>query len=474
MKRQKVDGELESKIVIGLVTSKEFLSQALSIIDLELFQAEHLKQVAKWCSQYYKKYREAPNENIEPIYQRWAGKTKASEDVVDAIHDLLEYLSTVYEKQPVQNVPYLLDLTVEYFGIRRISHLKDELEYCIGEGDKNTAEAIVAAFNTVSTVTTLGTNPLNDEMAWEKAFSESQKPLIDWKNQDANYFFGNAFTRDALIGILAPEKRGKTWWCLELAVRTLMTRKRVALFEVGDMSEAQIMRRFGVRLSRLPMYRRDMGEIGIPKDIKRKENLYSVTKKIVQCDGVCDVKTSQRAVEKFLRAYGIGKDDPHFMISTHANSSINVFEIEGVLNRWENHMGFVPDVVIIDYPDILAPEPNTSSMTSRDKINETWKAMRRLSQEKHCLVVAPTQADAASYQQDTINISNFSEDKRKIAHVTGMFALNQTTQERADGIMRLGWLVLREEEINENEFLLVGQCLKLGRAFTCAKLRSRL
>ena len=130
----------------------------------------------------------------------------------------------------------------------------------------------------------------------------------------------------------------------------------------------------------------------------------------------------------------------------------------------------MPDVIIIDYADILAPEPNTGQLNIRDQINSTWKALRRLSQEKHCLVIAPTQADAASYNQTLLDLRNFSEDKRKLSHVTGMLGLNQTKEEKGRGIMRLNWIVLREDNFQTDRCLYVGQCLTLGRAFSCCTL----
>ena len=130
--------------------------------------------------------------------------------------------------------------------------------------------------------------------------------------------------------------------------------------------------------------------------------------------------------------------------------------------------GFIPDVIVIDYADILAPEDPRQQ--PRDQVNETWKALRRLSQERHCLVIAPTQANAASYDKWVQGMHNFSEDKRKLAHVTGMLGLNQTEEEKALHVMRLNWIVLRESPFNAQQCLWVGQCLEIGRAFYCATL----
>lgn len=470
MKRKKIDTLTEQKIITAMVVSKEFLSQVVSTINLDLIQAKHLQQIAKWCLQYYEEYREAPREHIESIYHAWVRKGKAQEETIDAVHDVLEHLSEEYEDEPNINIPYLLDNAADHFNTRRIEVLKDDLEYSLAEGDREGASNAIASFSTVSAKLDLGINPLNDDEAWDAAFAESQKPLITWGSKSANYFFGNALIRDGLIGVLAPEKRGKTWWCVEFALRAASQRKRVALFEVGDMSQSQMMRRIGVKLSRRPMFKKDLGTIKIPQKIWRGKDGIEVEHREVNCSRIANASASKKSVDKFLRGAGIRKDDPHFMASTHANSAINIQGISTIMDQWKIYRNFIPDIVIIDYPDILAPEPGTSNMSTRDQNNTTWKAMRRLSQEWHCLVIAPTQADAASYSQEILGPSNFSEDKRKLSHVTGFLGLNQMPAEKEQGIMRLNWIDLREGMFARNRCLYVGQCLQLGRPFCCACL----
>ena len=46
--------------------------------------------------------------------------------------------------------------------------------------------------------------------------------------------------------------------------------------------------------------------------------------------------------------------------------------------------------------------------------------------------------------RDSVNIGNYSEDKRKYSHVTGMLALHTTAAERAARCMRASWIMGRE------------------------------
>lgn len=469
MQRNRVDAHTEKQIVTALVTSDAFLDQISSVMDVELLQAEHARLIAKWCLLYHEKYGKAPQQNIESIYNHWVGKGQASDDVIDAVQTLLENLSDEYDGQV--NVPYLIDIATNHLCLRRIEVLKEDLETALLSNDKEAAESALDDYRTVDVQTISGIDVFHDGAAWSAAFEDTQKPLIQWGDRAADKFFGSALGRDSLIGILAPEKRGKTMWCVEFAIRALMNRRRVALFEVGDMSQSQILKRFGVRFSNRPLYKNQCNEpIPYPSDIVVMDGIADVDYRYGNVERPMSLKSSKEGVRAFMRRFGLSLNTLHYMLSVHPNSSINVAGIQRIMDRWEREKDFIADVIIIDYPDILDVESNAKNMIRRDQINETWKALRRLSQTKHCLVIAPTQSDAASYNADVLNMGHFSDDKRKVAHMTGLIGLNQTTEEKEKQVMRLNWVALRENDFSTERCLHVGQCFTLSRAFCCAGL----
>jgi replicative DNA helicase len=122
--------------------------------------------------------------------------------------------------------------------------------------------------------------------------------------------------------------------------------------------------------------------------------------------------------------------------------------------------GWVPDIVVIDYADILAPPAGVAD--NREQINHAWKQMRSLSQEFHCLVVTATQSDAASYNQWILNRRNFTDDKRKLAHVTSMLGINQTEEEKEFGIFRYNFIASREQKYKETKCVYLASCLSIA------------
>jgi hypothetical protein len=480
MNRKKVDSHLERTFLTALITCKPFLAAAAPVMDLGLLQTDYFRQVAEWCKEYWVKYNDAPGRNIEAIYYAWSEKQPLLTPLAESIHALLGHLSDQYDTAGQElNVPHLIDELSGYLTLRSLDRLQNDVHIAIDQGDTAEAKRIVSDYRGITLGQGIGFDALNDRAPWERAFAEQTPSLIRFPG-DAGRFLNDAFTAESLIGVQGPEKRGKTSWCMEFAMRALRDRKKVAFFEVGDLSERQIILRLGIRLTGLPLWPKQVGAIAVPTSIEMKtaEQIESdkaefgkghprasVIYTDEDCPSTVNYRDARRACRRFLRGRGIPSNTPFFKISVHANSSINVAGINDILKQWQYEEGFIPQVIIIDYPDILAPENTKDEF--RHSVNSTWKAMRKLSQEWHAAVVAPTQADAASYDKETIGAGNFSEDKRKNAHVTGMLGLNQTPKEKEMGIMRLNWILLRESDFRADRCLHVAQCIPLGRAF-CA------
>lgn len=472
MRRRRVDSGLERQYLIAMITSKPFLASAAQAIEFDLIDTAYVRQVMTWCVEHYLKYGEPPDSSIQSIFHAWVEEEERDEAEVEAIEAFLTRLSEEYDEAKL-NVPFLLDSFGSYLQGKKLDRLSDRVSGYMLRGDQEAAMREVTDFSSVSLGQGTGFDPLTDRSAWERAFSSPAEPIVTFPG-DAGRFLNKALTRDALIAIQGHEKSGKTFWCVEFMMRALRNHMKVALFETGDLSESQIMLRLGVRLSSMPLYSDQCGTIDIPRRVIRADDQEEegLAVEIETTSKDCPRSVSRRecwkACRRLLRSIGAKRGEPRVMFSIHPSSSINVTGIEGILNMWQNEKGFVPDVIIIDYADILAPEPGSKEF--RHQQNDLWKALRRVSQERHSLVIVPTQANARSYDAATQSMKNFSEDKRKMAHVTGMLGLNQTSKEKDAGLIRLNWIVLRESSFVNERCLHVAQCLPLGRAFCCATL----
>jgi hypothetical protein len=123
--------------------------------------------------------------------------------------------------------------------------------------------------------------------------------------------------------------------------------------------------------------------------------------------------------------------------------------------------GFEPEVAIADYLDLFAPDRDTMHMQPRDQENKKWQRGRRISQEYNLLFVSASQCDADGFNKKLLDKSNFSEDRRKLDHVTAMIGLNMSIEEKKMGIMRMNEVVTRDTE--GTSVITIMHRLQLGR-----------
>lgn len=250
-----------------------------------------------------------------------------------------------------------------------------------------------------------------------------------------------------------------TWEMIDLAYTAMEQRRKVAFFEIGDLTQHQLIRRMAIRACRRPLKPKT---VWYPTSIERdpeEEDKVHVEREEKVFEGELAWQEALRRMAK-IQQKKLRSDESYFRLSCHPTFSVNIQQIENILQSWERH-DWVPDVVIIDYADNLAPPYGSGE--GRDAINETWGRMRGLSQSWHNLVITATQATRASYSAKVVTREHPSEDKRKLAHATAMVGINTTHDEKTKGVSRRNWVVLREEEFFEEKCVYVAGCLAVGR-----------
>lgn len=503
----------ERQIITGLITDDNFIKQIAPLIKLEYFKSPFAKTVATWCLNYWEQYNEAPFDSINSIFESKCRNNQIEEDQQEIISKFLESISDEYEREdkPTQ---YMASNAETYFKKRSLEILKQDLKASLSVNDIESAESVLASYKSPQRENrVIDINPFTNLEAIQEAWEEAAEPLFTLPG-DLGRHLNELLVRGGFLSIMGPEKRGKTWWLTYLARRAAMAGCNVAHFTIGDMTRNQILMRHHIMncgRSNKPKYCtagrmipvldclynqlgtcdrpeckdgtaiavETTGEGGKKNIITRpfEEAEYHVP--CVECQrdrelrhhwkGAVWWKLSEQVEPLDWRdAYKAGlKFDKRGMrggklkLSCHPRQSINVAGIRKILKTWEKEEGFIADFVDIDYADNLLPEIGRGEF--RHQTNDTWGALRGVSQEWNNLVTTATQADAASYNVPLITEKNFSEDKRKYSHVTGVITLNQLREEKLKGIMRLGKLFVREDDNDTKKVVTVLQNLAAGQ-----------
>ena len=450
-------GAAERAIVTAMVVDRHALSVIAPKWDpMEgLFDSKYGNIVGTWCVNHYKKYKTAPAAVIETYFDRWSEKQK-DKALIGLVQKFITGLSGAYARlKKKSQTNFVIDAAGVYFTKVKQRKLRDEMTAHLENGDVDKIEKLLAEYGRVELGLGSGVDVMEDAGAMQRAFEQKSEPLIVYKGAMGT-FFGNSLERDGFVSFEAPEKRGKTWILMDIAWTAMLQGRKVAFFEVGDLSEAQALRRFGTRAARRPM---EPEPYTYPLSIEPAGDSPRTTA-LVEERKADKALTWEQAVRACKKITHKRSGEPLLKLSTHAMSSISIMGVSSVLETWAR-TAWVPDVIVIDYADILAPQDGRAD--SRDQVNATWKGMRMISQQLHGLTVTATQTDADSYDTDIISMSNFSEDKRKRAHVTGSIGINQTEAEKEVGITRFNWIVRREWAYSKNKCVHCAGALALAR-----------
>lgn len=458
MKTTRYQSDDERSVLTGMIVSTRVLAKLHAHLKGEKkgpFRSKWSNLICRWCLEHYGKYQQAPKHAIETLFRDYA-ETSTDEDTVALIEKYLSTLSDEYKRLAKElNEDFVIDQAARHFNQVRLERLCQQVEADLLKRDVKEAHKRVLSFNPVSIESAAMVDVLTDKNVIRDTISAEENETLIHYPGPLGEFFGNQFQRDGLVAFLAPEKRGKSFWLIDVAWRaSVRNRRKTVFYSVGDMSQRQMMRRIISRAAGRPFR---AGSVAKPIEVRNGGKVRYETLTFKERITVAEAqKAMHRMHQKTAHSKSLLK------MRCTPNASTQIAHIEADLEQLERAEGWVADVVVIDYADILLPEPGCTGMDTRHQINETWKAMRRLSQKRHCLVVTATQSDAESYDATTLRRGNFSEDKRKIAHVTGMAGINQTEEEKERGIYRLNWIVVREGVYFESKCVTVVGSLELA------------
>ncbi|MBZ0268688.1 hypothetical protein K8I85_11070, partial [bacterium] len=250
-----------------------------------------------------------------------------------------------------------------------------------------------------------------------------------------------------LLLYLAGKNTGKSWFCIHCGRQAIIQGARVAHITL-EMDEDRVTQRyyqtFLAIASRDAEYVRArlLTEKGDPKGIKRDDQEYAV--------GFKDRVASPRAAfsDPKIRRWIRDKIEPwrgrmsRLVVKRFPTGQLTVDALRSYLDLLEQAHKFVPNVLIVDYPDLM----KLSSRDFRVDLGRLYIALRGLGVERSMAVVAPTQTNRAGLSAKTTDATMVSEDKTKLDTADTVLMYSQTRQERKRGLARLALEYSRDSE----------------------------
>jgi len=207
--------------------------------------------------------------------------------------------------------------------------------------------------------------------------------------------------------IIAPPNRGKSFALINIGAGAIMEGFNVVHFTL-EMPEKQVARRYDNRMTK--------------KDMQyMKENSDKVLTALMN-----------------IQKYNKGR----LFIKKYKTNECSVNTIRSYLTRLWMEKGFKPDLIIIDYGDLVLPRRTYSD--KRFELESVYLDLRDLGDEFFCPVWTASQANRGALDKKVITIADLAEAFNKANIADFMAALCQTTEEKRDNIMR--WHVAKHRD----------------------------
>lgn len=442
-----IEGVTERSAMTALCLDPTVLAAVAPTWQDECLPSKWSNIVARWAVRYYDQFKTAPGiEGITALYADWA--QGADKDTAEIVHKWLSGLEPetgVASDYSIQQIQKLVTRTAA-------KRLAEKVTGALANGKTEDAAALIESWKRPVSAQQLDYLSLfeHKDMIEAELASVASEPLIQYKGA-LGQFVNPLFVRESFVAFLAPAKRGKSTILMDLAWTATLQGRKVAYFSTGDMSRGQILDRLRVKAARKPKF---PCTFRIPTALKYESKEPKVTYRTYQEPNGLGPLDGVEAFAKYAQ-------DDRFRIVAKSANSVSAGDIATTVQRWADN-GWVADVVVIDYADILRGPPGIREQ--RDQINENWITMSALRTDMRCLVVTATQADTEGMDAWCLSIKNFNGDRRKWDHVTGALGINCTIQEKKAGVFRLNHLVLREGEFASDlpQMVAVAGCTKVG------------
>lgn len=493
--RRDISNTVENNITTAAIISSKFLEEISPLYDPLYLKNPFARTLVKWSLDFFEKFNDAPAKNIQSIFS--VEKEKLDDAEIEIIKAFLQTLNKNYVEDQGINDEYIIDQTMQYFRKREIEVRVDNAQKLIDMGKIEKAEDELFKMKKVVRLTSNWSNPLASDKIHE-VFDERNKGIFRFPGALGDIF--GDLERGWFIAFLAPFKRGKTWTLLESVVVGALSGLKTVFISL-EMKDKNVNERIYKRITSygdegttdhvVPVFDCGLNQTGVCQKSQRR-NRYalhdgesglpeftpdmdyrpcSLCKDLKGAAGEDYVmafwyemmsrpeftaKNVNKKLKSFRRFYG-----DNIRVKCYPRFSASVADLKRDLNILEQTEGFIPDIIAIDYADILRPDGKQGEQ--RHGIDDIWKNLAAMAAERSVILFSASQGNRGSIYKDNMDQADLAEWIGKLGHVDVFASINQSLTEKRQGIVRIGMLAHRHKEFHEKDHTTLLQHFALGQ-----------
>lgn len=237
-------------------------------------------------------------------------------------------------------------------------------------------------------------------------------------------------------------KAGKTHWLVNLGKNSYRAGLKICHVSL-EMSEEKISQRYFQALFAISKRPIETGKLG-SKITKFRIDEDGKLAGLRQRSFKPKHTLQDRGIKKYFRRRlkFLGSRLNRIVIKSFPTGQLTVPQLDAYLQTLEVQHGFVPDLLIIDYPQLMKMD----SKNLRGDLGRTVIGLRGIAGERNMAVAAVAQSHRKGLSSKLVGVGNIGEDFSQIATADVVLTYSRTKQEKALGLARLHVGASRDEE----------------------------
>jgi replicative DNA helicase len=388
--------DFEEKVVQAIIVDNHFAEQILEVVDIDLLDLKYTKKICELVINHYKKYNAFPSVSLL--------KSMCDAEVDNSIlkKECLSYMERL-ENNPLNgDSGYVKDKSLMFFRTQAVKNalINDVVPKLEEENLDEILPVIQQAINKGSS-RDVGYEYDLDE---EERFVDNEFEKVPTRWRILNEVFHGGLGQKRLTTLIGSAGAGKSHFLINVGAGALLSKKengigRVVVHYTLELDKIEVARRYDACITGVPI-----NDVPANKD----KVLFSVKAKL--------------------------PEGSKLIIKEYPMKTATVDTIKSHLSRLRVR-GIVPDIIIIDYGDLLAPTESHSE--ARFNTSSIWISMKTLAQQLNIPVVTATQSNRAGYNVEVLTLDLVSEDFQKIMHSDIVVTMARNLEQKAAGIGKM-------------------------------------
>ena len=417
------------------------------LVDNESYDAFY-RDVADAACDYIERYGKVPGEHTLDLVQALCKKRPDAEDMYTRLFESIELT-----KEGV-NREYVLSQATAFVRMQSIRSGVTDIMDCLERDDEEALEDADRILEVIRTRQVELFEPgtfLGDRKALRFLDSTHDAMVTGIENIDK---YGLGPERKKLHLFMAPMKRGKSWWMIQLAKMGLLHKMKVLIITLEMPEEDYAARMFQSIFSLTKRKAEAAYYEFVPSQPGGAPLNFAET-----------ILTDRPSLEDHnIYEYLAKKQDrmlsrrPPLLIKEFPSGRLSMKQLEAYICGLEA-TGFIPDILLLDYVDLM--DWRSMDRDKRVGIGELYIGLRGLAGERNLRVATCTQSNRLGAQAKVLDETHLAEDWSKGATCDTLLAHSQTKAERLLNLARIGVVAARGDRSGFQ--FLISQCYALGQ-----------